>query len=103
MASLKVGMVRSYKHEKVVILRTGLSIKDSDAVRVAPLSPRRPSGSGRHVEAKVGKLLDSARPGKRRPDRRHGPRRLGGPDRLSNELLDPLLKAMSRPAPPETT
>ena len=95
MAALKVGMVRNYKHKKVVILRTGLSIDGSDAVRVAPLSARRPSGSGRHVEAEtlwgtywipLGQVSDVPAAG------------VGyagwGPERLSKKLLDAVLKAM---------
>lgn len=97
MVSLKVGMVRSYKHKKVVILRTGLSIEGSDAARVAPLSARRPSGSGRHVEAKtpwgnywipLGQVSDVPTAGMGRVG--------WGPERLSKELLDPLLKAMDK-------
>jgi hypothetical protein len=53
MVALKAGMVMNYNHKKVVILRTGLSIDGSDAVKVAPLSARRPSGSDGSVEAKT--------------------------------------------------
>jgi hypothetical protein len=53
MASKNVGKIMKHNYTKVVILRTGLSIDGSDAVKIAPLSTRRPSGSGRYVEAKT--------------------------------------------------
>ncbi|WP_086844685.1 hypothetical protein [Amycolatopsis kentuckyensis] len=53
MASMNVGMIMKHNHKKVVILRTGLSIDGSDAVKIAPLSTSKPSGSGRYVEAKT--------------------------------------------------
>jgi hypothetical protein len=95
MASLKVGMVRNYKHKKVVILRTGLSIDGSDAVRVAPLSSRRPSGSDRHVEAKTPWGTYWVPLGQERDVPAAGMGRVGwGPDRLSKKLLDAVLTAM---------
>jgi hypothetical protein len=53
MASLKAGMVMKHNHQRVVILQTGLSTEGSDAVRIARLSTRKPSGSARSVEAKT--------------------------------------------------
>ncbi len=53
MAAKNVGKIMKHNHTKVVILRTGLSIDGADAVKIAPLSARRPSGSGRYVEAKT--------------------------------------------------
>ncbi|MEV6877809.1 hypothetical protein [Amycolatopsis sp. NPDC051128] len=53
MASMNVGMIMKHDHKKVVILQTGLSIDGSDAVKIVPLSTRKPSGSGRYVEAKT--------------------------------------------------
>lgn len=53
MASKSVGMVMSHHHKKVVIVRTGLSIGDADAVMIAPLSRTKPSGSTPCVKVKT--------------------------------------------------
>lgn len=53
MDSKNVGKIMKHNYKKVVILRTGLNIDGSDAVKIAPLSTRRPSGNGRYVEAKT--------------------------------------------------
>ena len=53
MASMNVGMIMKHNHKRVVILRTGLNIDGSDAVKIARLSTRKPSGGGRYVKAKT--------------------------------------------------
>jgi hypothetical protein len=53
MASMNVGMIMKHNHQRVVILRTGLSIDGSDAVMIARLSTSKPSGSARYVEVKT--------------------------------------------------
>ncbi|MEV6824507.1 hypothetical protein [Amycolatopsis sp. NPDC051102] len=96
MVSLSAGMVMNYNHKKVVILRTGLSIDGSEAVKVAPLTTRKP-GSGRHVEAKtlwgtywipLGQVSDVKAAG------------VGyagyGPGRLSKKLLNAVLRELDK-------
>ncbi|WP_330275487.1 hypothetical protein OG205_07390 [Lentzea sp. NBC_00516] len=54
MAALQAGFVRTYAHKKVVILKTGLSIGDEDAVLIAPLISAKPPATTRGVEVKTG-------------------------------------------------
>ncbi|KDN18715.1 hypothetical protein [Amycolatopsis rifamycinica] len=51
MVSLNAGMIMKHNHKRVVVLRTGLSLDGADAVMIAPLNTRRPSGKAPAVEA----------------------------------------------------
>jgi hypothetical protein len=53
MAALQAGHVRTYAHKKVVILKTGLSIGDEDAVLIAPLISAKPPATTSGVEVKT--------------------------------------------------
>ncbi|SES14597.1 hypothetical protein SAMN05216188_12339 [Lentzea xinjiangensis] len=53
MASMSVGSIMKHDHRKVVVLRTGLSVDGADAVMIARLSTRKPSGGAPYVEAKT--------------------------------------------------
>jgi hypothetical protein len=53
MAAAQVGFVRTYAHKKVVILKTGLSVGEENAVMVARLSKNKPPATTPGVEAKT--------------------------------------------------
>ncbi|SFR27997.1 hypothetical protein SAMN04488564_112108 [Lentzea waywayandensis] len=53
MAAPQTGFVRTYAHKKVVILKTGLSIGDEDAVLIAPLISAKPPAATPGVEVKT--------------------------------------------------